>query len=180
MTARAAAGSRQTPLARVLRWLARRDRSEREIRARLSEWGVPGEEAEAILATLAARGYMDDAALALRLCDWHRRHDPLGPRRLRERLRQRGIPEPEAERALAPFWEIETQRELAAGLLERRLPALTALPALKRWRRLCDYLNRRGFDADLVRELTDPLLAAGKDDPQDLEGRDLEDRGSRR
>ena len=164
MAARPAAGS---PKARVLRWLARRDRSEREIRARLSEWEVPADEADALLEELLSRGYVNDAVLAEKICDWHRRHDPMGPYRLRDRLRRRGIPDGHADAALAPFREPELQRELAARLVEKRLPALAGLPSATRWRRLCDYLNRRGFDAGVVRELTDPILAEAEADAEE-------------
>ncbi len=161
MAARPATGS---PKARILRWLAGRDRSEREIRARLSEWEVPEGEADALLEDLLRRGYVNDAALAEKICDWHRRHDPMGPHKLRDRMRRRGIPEEHAAAALAPFHEQDLQRELATRLVDKRLPSLAGLPSATRWRRLCDYLNRRGFDAAVVRELTDPILAEAEAD----------------
>lgn len=156
----AAGAARQPALARMLGWLARRDRSEAEIRARLAQWGVAEEEAAAVLDHLLARGLMDDAALAERICDWHRRHDPLGPLGLRLKLRQRGIPDEESEPALAPYFERELQRELAERVLARREPALAGRPPATRWRRQVDALRRRGFDADLIRELTDGLRGA--------------------
>lgn len=152
-----------TPLARALRWLARRDRSEREVRARLAEWGTPATDAEDVIQHLHERGYLNDAALAERLCDWHDRHDPLGPLRLRRRLEQRGIDAADAAAALAGRDDPERQRALAEGLAARREGALASLPALARWRRLHDYLARRGFDAAIVRELCEPHLAAARE-----------------
>ncbi|MBN2171169.1 MAG: RecX family transcriptional regulator [Candidatus Krumholzibacteriota bacterium] len=139
------------PRARVLRWLARRDRSERELRERLAAWGVPAAEGEAILGELKERGLVDDAALAGRIRDWHCRHDPVGPRGLRERLRRRGLPDDLAAAACAPLRDADIQRELADAVLRRRLPALRALDPARRRRRLAAHLERRGFDGDLIR-----------------------------
>ncbi len=169
MAAGPAAGS---PKARILRWLAMRDRSEREIRARLDEWEVDETEAEKLIDFLRERGFMDDAALADKICDWHRRHDPLGPYRLKERLRKRGIASGQAETALAPFRELELQRELLGELVTKRLPRLAGLPATTRWRRLGDYLGRRGFDSGLIREFTDPILAEGDEEADSDDDRD--------
>jgi len=154
-----------TALGRVLRWLAARDRSEREIRARLSQWGLPPAEAEAVLVTLRARGLVNDAALAERLCDWHDRHDPLGPLRLRERLARRGIAAANGEAAVAARAGEERQLELAEALLARRWPGLAGLaPALGR-RRLHDLLARRGFSAAVRHRLCDPRRFPAGDAP---------------
>lgn len=147
----AAAGA----LARVLHWLAARDRSAREIRERLAQWGVPAAEAAAVLETLGARGFVNDAALAERICDWHDRHDPLGPLRLRERLARRGIAAADGEAAIAARAPEAVQRALAERLLERRGRALAGLPAALRRRRLHDLLARRGFSAGVRRALCD-------------------------
>jgi regulatory protein len=145
-----------TALQRVLRWLALRDRSEREVRERLGRWAVPAAEAEAVLATLYARGYLNDAALAERVCDWHDRHDPLGPLGLRERLARRGIAAGAGEAAVAARAGEARQLELAAALLARREAALAGLPPARRCRRLHDLLARRGFSAAVRRRLCDP------------------------
>ena len=159
--------SPQPALARVLRWLARRDRSEAEIRSRLAEWGVDSDESATVIARLRGRGLIDDAALAERICDWHARHDPLGPLGLRLKLRQRGIPDELSEAALQPWFDWECQRELAERVLVKREAALVGLSPATRWRRQGDALRRRGFEPDLIRTLTEPLLrAAGDDDEQ--------------
>ncbi|MCP4548850.1 MAG: regulatory protein RecX [bacterium] len=152
------------PLGRVLNWLARRDRSEREIRERLRSWGVADETGESILKTLSRRGLVDDRALAENISDWHNRHDPVGPRRLREKLRARGIGESDAEPAIAPLRDWAIQLELAGRLLDKRLPALGNLSPERRWRRMTGFLERRGFDRGIVIELCRPLLREAESD----------------
>jgi len=148
------------PRARLLGWLARRDRSEREIRTRLAAWGTDPESIVAIVEEFSARGLIDDRALAEKVCDWHSRRDPMGPRRLRMRLEARGIPAEIATEAVQPLRDRERQRELAQRLLDKRLPASASLEPERRVRRLAAYLGRRGFDEAIVRELLLPLLAA--------------------
>jgi len=146
------------PYARVLDWLARRDRSEREIRDKLREWGTDAEEAEGILDNLIAKGLVDDRAFAQKLASYHERHDPLGPPRLMQKMRRRGLPDEFAAEATEPLRDIDRQRELAKGLVRKRLPSLLSLSPEARVRRLTGYLARRGFAASLIRELCHPLL----------------------
>jgi len=146
------------PFARVLDWLARRDRSEREVRDKLREWGTDDEEAGAVLDQLLDRGLVDDRAFAQKLADWHVRHDPMGPSRLLHEMRRRGLPPELADEAVAPLRDPERQRELALGLVRKRLPSLLPLAPEARVRRLSGYLARRGFAESLVREMCHPLL----------------------
>ncbi len=143
--------------ARLMRWLARRDRSEREIRERLATWGGEAEEIESIVTEFEERGLIDDTTLADKICDWHRRRDPLGPRRLRARLQSRGIASDLAEAAAAPHGDEEVQRDLIAQIKLKRLPAIFNLAPVKRRQRLRDHLLRRGFDPWLVDDATREL-----------------------
>ncbi len=146
------------PYARVLDWLARRDRSEREVRDKLREWGTESEEADAILVNLIDKGLVDDRAFAQKLASWHERHDPVGPPRLVRKMRQRGVPSEFIDEAVEPLRDLDLQRELARRLVLKRLPSLLPLAPEARLRRLSGYLARRGFAQSLVRELCHPLL----------------------
>jgi len=146
------------PYARVLDWLARRDRSEREIRDKLRDWGVDIEETGVILAKLIDKGLVDDRAFAQKLASYHQRHDPVGPHRLLRKLRQRGVASDLASEAVEALRDLDLQRELALRLVLRRLPSLLPLAPEARVRRLSAYLARRGFAPSLVRELCHPLL----------------------
>ena len=143
--------------ARLLRWLGMRDRSEREIRDRLAQWGGDAEAVDQLVLEFAERGIVNDALLADKICDWHRRHDPLGPLRLMNGLRKRGIAGDLAEAAVEPYRDEELQREFMAQIRLRRLPALLSLEPERRRQRLRDHLMRRGFSPRLVDEATRDL-----------------------
>jgi regulatory protein len=163
----AAAGG---PRARLLRWLARRARSEREIRDRLAQWGTEPDLIDELVKEFTRRGLIDDRALAEQICDWHRRHDPVGPRRLRVLLLRRGLDPACAEAALAPGLDLDDQRELVERLVAKRLPGLQSLAPATRARRLVDYLRRRGFDDSLLREVQFSLMTDSAD-PEEFEVR---------
>ena len=135
--------------------LARKAWSARELTSRLKRRGAPDEIARAVVAELAERGYVDDAAFARFWAESRARARRIGSRRLRQELLQKGIPRDLAAAAVAAaFAEApEATRCLEAG--RRRLPAILrrgreSAPVLLR-----DYLLRRGYPpSDVMRTVT--------------------------
>nr|MBA2637543.1 RecX family transcriptional regulator [Solirubrobacterales bacterium] len=64
------------------RYLGRRDRSEREMRAHLAAKAVEASVAEGVVTLLTEQGYLDDARFAKRLAADRRRLDDWGPERI--------------------------------------------------------------------------------------------------
>ena len=104
--------------------------------------------AAGVVAELAARGYVDDAAFARH---WVVTRSPrgYGAARLRAELRARGVASPVIEAALA---HIAADEPLARAreLAHRRLPALRRTRPERAATRLRDYLLRRGFSGSIV------------------------------
>ncbi|QBS37880.1 hypothetical protein E1B22_08990 [Thermaerobacter sp. FW80] len=106
-------------VATALRWLAVRARSEWEVRQHLRRHGVTEAMVDQVLAQLRAWGYVDDRRLALEAAEAARvRH--VGPRRLRDELLRRGVPEAVVRDALEATWPAEVEREVAWELARRR------------------------------------------------------------
>jgi regulatory protein len=136
-------------LGSAYRYLGHRDRSERELRAHLARKGVEPGVAEAVLATLVAQGYLDDARFARRLAADRRTLDGWGAERVERALDRAGVAPHLAEAALA---ERSAEDELAAAvaLLERRL---ATPPADDRARqRALGLLVRRGYELELAHD----------------------------
>lgn len=133
--------------ARALRLLARREHSRAELAAKLAARGHGRAAVAAALEALAAAGLQSDARFAEAYAR-SRIERGYGPLRIRAELRERGVGEAEAERALAvlaPDWTA-----LAAGARARRFgPALPAEPAERT--RQARFLAGRGFPAEVVR-----------------------------
>ena len=145
--------------------MARKSWSGRELARRLRRRGAPTEIAQAVVADLTDRGYVDDRAFARWWAEARARGRRVGSHRLRQELLAKGIPRAMAEAAIAAAFEevAEAERALEAG--RRRLPALlrggrtARAPA-----RLADYLLRRGYPASAVRHTVRVLLAGRGDD----------------
>jgi len=119
--------------------------------ARLRRRGAEPDVAAAVVADLAARGYVDDAAFARH---WVATRAPrgYGAARLRAELRARGVASPLIETALAPLGRGD-QLEEARRLARRRLAALTRVAPDKAAARLRDHLLRRGFPGGVVAQI---------------------------
>ena len=110
--------------------------------------GAPKDVAAEVVADLAGRGYVDDAAFARH---WvaTRAARGYGAARLRAELRARGVAAALADAALATL-EGEDQLAQARALAQRRLPALRRASPERAAARLRDQLLRRGFAAGIV------------------------------
>ena len=139
--------------------LARKSWSGRELTRRLRRRGAPPEIAQAVVADLTGRGYVDDQAFARWWAEARARGRRIGSRRLRQELAAKGIPREMAEAAItAAFEDVgESDRALQAG--RRRLPALLRGQPARVPARLADYLLRRGYPAAAVRHAVRVLLA---------------------
>ena len=144
--------------------LARKSWSGRELTRRLRHRGAPAEIAQAVVADLTARGYVDDRAFARWWAEARARGRRVGSRRLRQELYAKGIPREMAEAAITAAFEEVGEAERALEAARRRLPALTRGQRARAPARLADYLLRRGYPAAAVRQAVRTLLADRGDD----------------
>src|SRR5262245_25831395 len=104
--------------------LARKPWTRRDLDARLRRRGAPAEVAEAVVADLEARGYVDDRAFALTWAESRARDRSIGRQRLREELHARGIARPLAETAIARAFADTDELTRARDAGRRRLTVL--------------------------------------------------------
>jgi regulatory protein len=109
--------------------------------------------AEAVVADLEARGYVDDRAFAAVWAESRARGRSLGRQRLGGELRARGVARPLVEAAIARAFEDTTELARAQVAATRRLAILRRRAPDQAARRLHDYLRRRGYPGDVVREV---------------------------
>lgn len=133
--------------------LARRAWTRRDLAARLRRRGAPPDVAEAVVADLEARGYVDDRVFAAAWAESRARGRSLGRQRLREELRARGVARPLVEAALAHAFEDTSELARAEVAAARRLPILRRRAPDRAAQRLHDYLRRRGYPGDVIRQV---------------------------
>jgi len=147
--------------------LARKAWSARELHSRLKRRGAADDIARAVVAELAERGYVDDAAFARFWAESRARGRRIGSRRLQQELLQKGIPRDLAAAAVAgAFAEApEAARCLEAG--RRRLPAILRRGPEGAAARLRDYLLRRGYPPSEVMRTVAKLTGTRPDAPDE-------------
>lgn len=154
--------------ARAVRWLAMRERSEADLRARLTAYGAP-DAVEAALAWLRERGYVSDRRFTEAFTEHATVEEGMGARRLRAELARHGVDatlREAAERVAA-----EREEEGARRVVERLARRMGDLPPEVRLRRIAAALARRGFRTELVVRLA---REAAQGDAVDATGTDLE------
>jgi regulatory protein len=149
--------------AAALDLLARKPWTRRDLARRLRRRGAPVDVAEAVVADLEARGYVDDRAFAATWAEGRARDRAVGRERLREELLARGVARPLAEAAIARAFQDTDELTRARVAAARRLTALRRVPPERAARRLHDYLRRRGYPGDVVRQVLRALRADADD-----------------
>jgi regulatory protein len=136
-------------LDRAYRYLASRDRTEREMRTHLERVGFDQDTVEGAVRILIELEYLDDARFAARFAQDKRELEAWGAERIERRLSALGVDRDQIRAALAdPGAGSELDRALA--LLRKRFPAP---PDDRRGRdRALGVLLRKGYEPDLALE----------------------------
>ncbi len=137
--------------------LARRAWSRRDLHVRLRRRGAAADVADALVAELESRGYLDDARFARRWVEARAETRGLGPIRLRAELSSRGIDATLAEAAIGEAFTPDTDVARALEAARKRLPGLSRREPSRAPARLRDYLLRRGYPAGIVAQVVRTL-----------------------
>jgi len=143
----------------AMRLLAHRGRSRRELVRALRRKRYSEAEIEPALERLERAGLINDEALARQLAEYYSRYRGQGRRAVLHKMLQAGLEAPLAEAVLAEFADEKSEQERAREAGQRFLARIGRDRDPHRRARLYDYLQRRGFDADLCRQITEQLVA---------------------
>jgi regulatory protein len=135
--------------------LARRPRSERQIRQRLGQRRTEPEVIDATIARLREVGLVNDAAYAQSWAESRNRSSPRGRRLVVQELRTAGVETGVATGAAEQIDDADAAYRLAAS----RMRSLARLERDAFRARLGARLPRRGFGWDVVRANGGPMLA---------------------
>lgn len=130
--------------ARALQYLARREYSRAELRAKLLPYVAEGDDLDAELDALAARGWLSDARAAEQLIS--QRRGRFGMRRIAHELKQKGIGDDLAHAALPQLKA--TELEAARAVWQKKF-ASPPHDAKERARQI-RFLQSRGFDLETI------------------------------
>jgi regulatory protein len=136
---------------RALDYLSYRPRSRREIEIYLQKREVAEDLIEAVVGRLERAGLLDDEAFAHFWVENRERFRPRGLRALRYELRTKGVSEEIINQAL----EAVDAGESAYRSAEKKARQLRGLERATFYRKMIDFLSRRGFAYEVAREVTD-------------------------
>ncbi|MCX6030403.1 MAG: RecX family transcriptional regulator [Chloroflexi bacterium] len=148
---------------RAVRFLNFRPRSQAEVRRHLAQAAVEEAVIEAVLVRLTEHGYLDDAGFARYWVENREQFRPKGARALRQELRGKGLDSATIETAVGQLDETAGAYEAARPRALRLAPLVQADPLAFR-RKLSDFLLRRGFGYEVVREVVARLAEELTDD----------------
>src|SRR4051794_3410002 len=138
---------RQQAFETAWRFLAHRERTEAEVRARLERNDVEPALIDAVLGELREGGYVDDAGFARRFAEDRRNLDGWGAERIERRLLELGVAPEEIVAALASD-DGHDELEAAVELLVRRFPVPPDSPRDRE--RALGFLVRKGYEPELA------------------------------
>ncbi len=146
--------------AAALDYIAYQARTEEEVRRRLTRKGFPAPVAEEAVARMQELGYLDDEDYARAYTRGRLAGRGHGPQRIRNDLRRRGVAAKTVDAVLENLVEADDLREAALRHGRKRwLRLASEEDPQKRRKKLADFLVRRGYGYDLVREVVEALEA---------------------
>lgn len=152
------------------RILARRQYSTAELTRKLLDKGFVRETVHTITAILEISGQLDDCTLAREYALSRSRGSLSGPRRIRQELRSRALPDECISRAMTACFSEETEQELAHTAVQRKFLRSNND---RRRDKIYLFLLRRGFSPP-VAAATARRFAGGKEDTDEDERGDPE------
>jgi regulatory protein len=138
--------------------LSYRPRSVFEVKTKLKEKGFDDEIIENTVARLKELRYLNDSEFAKLWVESRMKARPVGSSLLKKDLREKGIEGEAAEKAIEESSVVYNEFDAALKIAERRLGTFGKIHKLKAKKRINDFLIRRGFKFDTVREVLGELF----------------------
>jgi regulatory protein len=145
---------------KIIRLLNHRVYSEKEIVDKLRQKGYDDRIVAAVVSELKQLSLIDDLSFARAFVSDRIRLKPEGSFKVAHELRQKGISKEIIEQVLREEQVVEGDSERALEIARRRLATFAStMDKEKKQRRLSDYLKRRGFSFEVIRNTLDVLLS---------------------
>ena len=137
----------------AFRLLAVRARSARELLRRLRQKGFATELIEELIADLQAKGYQSDEEFARQYALEKWTSSGWGPARVRQALAEKGIAPDLRDRIIGEVYEETDLPQAVLPLAAKRWRATENLPEATRKRRLIGFLQRRGYNWEVIQSV---------------------------
>ena len=141
--------SKQDALARLQKYCAYQDRCHQEVRSKLVEIGIYGDDLEEIIVDLIQDKFLDEQRFALSFARGKFRYKKWGRTRIRRELKMRDISDYCMKKAMAEIEE-EDYIQTIQTLLTKKNQEVKEKNPFKRRKKLADYVIGKGYESFLV------------------------------
>ena len=142
----------KTPKSQAFKYLSYRDRSKKEVALYLKKKGHTPSVIQTTLQELEKLNYINDYRFAMEWGRWRVEVKRFGKKRLQHELSAKGVSSSIIKTALTDLYVSHPEQDLALACANKKLASLHGLEPEKKSRRLAQYLQRRGFSADIIYE----------------------------
>lgn len=142
----------KTAKSQAFKHLSYRDRSKKEVAEHLAKKGHTPSIVQAILQDLENLNYINDHRFATEWSRWRIEVKNFGRKRMRHELMAKGIASHIIKKTLDTLYDSHPEQDLALACANKKLVSLDGIEPAKKMRRLAQYLQRRGFSADIIYE----------------------------
>ena len=137
------------------RLLQYRQRSVHEMHERLQRKDFPAEIIESVIDDLLEKGLLDDRQFAETFAEDQLTRKNIGPIRLRSELHKKRLPGKIIDEVVHEMYKKYDVRALAEQAAAKKRRSLTGVDRETAYRRLTNYLARRGFPWEIISHLVD-------------------------
>ena len=136
-------------LAKAESFCVYQERSQKEVRYKLVEWGMRGDELEEILSELIVNNFLNEERFAKSYASGKFNIKKWGRVKIKQGLKLKGVPDKILQKALYSLDDDDYMQTLE-NLAVKKSNTLTESNPLKRKMKLTSYLQGRGFEIDLI------------------------------
>ncbi|NTE01982.1 RecX family transcriptional regulator [Agrobacterium tumefaciens] len=136
-------------LAKAESFCVYQERSQKEVRYKLVEWGMRGDELEEILSELIVNNFLNEERFAKSYASGKFNIKKWGRVKIKQGLKLKGVPDKILQKALYSLDDDDYMQTLE-DLAIKKSNTLTDSNPLKRKMKLTTYLQGRGFEIDLI------------------------------
>ena len=138
---------------KAFRLLAVRARSKKEIITRLAQAGFSERVISTVVEDLESHKFINDAEFATMFARSRMITRPVGVFVLRLELQQKGLTEEDIENGIEAAYKDIDEKSVAWELAKKRKKVVRKLEETKAKKRVSDFLLRRGFGWDIVKDI---------------------------
>jgi len=136
-------------LAKAESFCAYQERSQKEVRGKLLDWGMRGDELEEIITELIVHNFLNEERFALNYASGKFNIKHWGRLKIKQGLKLKGVPDKMLQKAIYSLDEDNYQLTLEKLAL-KKAAGLNENDPFKRKMKLMNYLQSKGFETDLI------------------------------